>query len=62
MINCRSLQQLFKKVTITRSVADMSRKSRGTTLITEHVIFIDEALTVNDELTAYALKIMLVEK
>ena len=40
----------------------MSRKSRGTTLITEHVIFIDEALTVNDELTAYVLKTMLVEK
>lgn len=60
--NCRSLQRLIKKVTITGSVADMPRKTRGTRLTTQHAIFIDEALASNDELTAYMLKTMLVEK
>lgn len=58
----RSLQRLIAKYVLTNSVADRIRCKRKSRLDNLHEKFIDDALADNDELTAYQIKQLLVEK
>lgn len=58
----RSLQRLISKYVLTNSVADRIQCKRKSRLDSLHKKFIDDVLAENNELTAFQIKQLLVEK
>ena len=62
VIQYRSIQRLIKKFQLQKTTANTPRRPWASRLTTQQAIFIDEALTSNDELTSPMLNSLLSER
>ena len=62
VIRYRSIQRMIKKFQLQKSVTNTPHRPWASRLTTQQAIFIDEALTSNDELTSPMLNSLLSER